>query len=435
MPVEIEQIISNESKLTEMRCLLVSCVFPPEPVVSSQTSMQIAQALVKRGHDVTVITAFPSRPAGKLHPDYSRRLFQRENGFAGFKLVRCFSILSSESRMGSRFLENITFGLTGGWAALVSPRPDVIYANTWPIFATGILFLVSRLRNIPMVISIQDVYPESMVSQKQIRADGLLARWMRWADTFIARRCQAVIVISESFASLYRNERGVAPERLHVVPNWVDSKSVAPDDDRANEFRAKRDIPHGAFVLVYGGNVGAAAGVETVIESFRYLRDIGDVYLVVAGGGSSLETCQQLAEEVACPRILFHTPWPTDETSMVLRAADVLVLPTQHTQSLVSVPSKLISYMLAARSIIALALPQSDLASIIEQSGCGWAVEPDQPELLAAKIREVMAVEPVERVRRGRDGREFALRHLTREVCLPGVIHVLEEAAQKGNHG
>ena len=135
-----------------MRVLIVSPLFPPEPVVSSQTSAQIAHSLIERGHDVTVITAFPSRPAGKLFPGYSRRLFQRTQE-SGFTLIRCFTFLSSKSSMVSRFLENISFGLTSGLSVLTAQKADVIYANTWPIFASGILSAVSRLRHIPMVIN------------------------------------------------------------------------------------------------------------------------------------------------------------------------------------------------------------------------------------------------------------------------------------------
>jgi colanic acid biosynthesis glycosyl transferase WcaI len=100
-----------------MHILIVSCVFPPEPVVSSQTSAQIAQALVERGHDVTVIAPFPSRPAGKLYPGYSRRLYERKHE-SGFGLIHCFTFLSAESRMASRFMENISFGLTSGVAVI-----------------------------------------------------------------------------------------------------------------------------------------------------------------------------------------------------------------------------------------------------------------------------------------------------------------------------
>jgi colanic acid biosynthesis glycosyl transferase WcaI len=411
-----------------MRVLVVSCVFPPEPVVSAQTSFQIAEELIQRGHEVRVITTVPSRPAGRYYAGYKRRLFQREQAQARFRIVRCLSIPSAESRLCSRFLENVSFGLTGGLAALTVPRPDVIYANTRPIFATGILFLVSKLRRVPLVISVQDVYPESLIAQQRMRPHNLMARWMRWLDGVIARGSQALIVISERFASVYRNERHVAPDRVYLVPNWMDS-SLIVKDDQPDHFRSRKEIPHDAFVVAFGGNVGVAAGVETVIEAFQRLENARGPYLLVAGEGSQLADCQQLAREICEGRIVFHTPWLAQETSQVLRAADLLVLPTRGRQSLVSVPSKLVSYMLAARPVIALALPESDIAGVIEQSECGWIVPPDQPELLAAKIREIMEMDSRQLLRRGQAGRAFALKNLTREACLPHVVDVLEKAS------
>jgi glycosyltransferase involved in cell wall biosynthesis len=412
-----------------MRVLVVSCVFPPEPVISAQTSAQIAEELARRGDEVTVITAFPSRPAGKLFSGYSRRLFERRMTTEGFELVRCFSMLSAESHFVSRLLENFSFGLTGGWAALTARRPDVIYANTWPIVAQAILSAIAQLRNIPLVISVQDVYPESLEVQQRIPVGGWLARWMRWLDSLIARRARAVVVISERFATTYQRERGVVADHLHVVPNWVDSRSVPWDEDRALQFRVEKNIPPGAFVCVYGGNIGAAAGVETLVRAFHYLKSLENVYLVIAGEGSHLKACQALADEVGNRRLLFHTPWRSDETARLLHAADVLLLPTRGRQSLASVPSKLITYLLAARPVIALALPQSDLAALIERSGSGWIVEPDRPEVLAATIETAMKLEVTERVRRGRAGREFALRNMMREACLPRLIHILHQAA------
>lgn len=412
-----------------MRFLIVSCVFPPEPVVSGKTCAQLAEELVNRGHDVTVITSFPSRPAGRVYYGYKRRLINREKDKRGFELLRCFSFLSPQSSLGSRFLENISFGLIGGLAALTSPRSDVIYANTWPIFATGILFLVSKLRRVPMVITIQDVYPESLISQKRISACNPIAQLMRWLDGIIARRSRAVIVISKRFAAIYRNKRCVDQDRLYVIPNWVDKSSIKLDD-KSNQFRKEKNIPQDAFVIAYGGNIGVAAGIQVVIEAFKFLNDVQNLYLLIAGEGSQLGACRELADEILRGRIIFHTPWPIEETSQVLRAANVLILPTRSSQSLSSVPSKLISYMLAGRPVIALALLDSDIASMVKRSMCGWIVDPDQPELVAAQIKKVIAMGTHELIRRGESGRAFILENLTREVCLPKVLQVLENAVQ-----
>jgi colanic acid biosynthesis glycosyl transferase WcaI len=412
-----------------MRVLVISCVFPPEPVVSAQTSAQIAEMLANTNHTVTVVTSFPSRPAGKLFPGFSRKLVQRERTESGIEIVRCFSTLSPESRMLSRLLENLSFGLTGGWQALVGKRPQVVYANTWPIVATGLLLLVAKLRRIPVVISVQDVYPEALMTQQRIKDDGFLVRFLRWIDGVIARNSAHIIVISERFAEIYRDRRRVLSSRLSLVPNWIDSNQIDVNAS-GQQFRLRKGIARNDFLLVYGGNVGVAAGVETVIESIRLLANETCIRLLVAGSGSQLAACQKSAQQIPGQPVLFHSPWAAEETSEVLRAADVLVLPTQREQSLASVPSKLLSYMLAGRPVLATAVPGSDLANLLSRSQCGWVVEPDRPDLLAAQIKEVTQLDPAERQRRGNSGREYVLRNFAKDVCLPKVIRILEQAGR-----
>jgi glycosyltransferase involved in cell wall biosynthesis len=183
--------------------------------------------------------------------------------------------------------------------------------------------------------------------------------------------------------------------------------------------------------MVYGGNIGAAAGVETVIKSLDKMQNAEHLCLVIAGAGSRLAACQQLISQVRHGRIVIHTPWPKEETAMVLKAANVLVLPTSGNQSLASVPSKLITYMLAARPIIALALPQSETARVIRDAKCGWVVPPDCPDLLAQRIEQAMKTSSQEMVSRGKSGREYALQHFTAKTCLPRVINVLMKSAVK----
>ncbi len=411
-----------------MHVLMLSCVYPPEPVVSSQTSAQIACALSKRGHTVTVLAPFPSRPGGRLYTGYTRSLWKRETDPNGCELIRCFATLSPVSKVLNRFLENISFGLTAGIVALFIHRPSLIYANTWPIFATGIAALVARLRGIPLVVSVQDLYPESLVSQRRISANGRSARLLRALDVRIARACRAIIVISEAFASTYRLDRGIPAERIHIVPNWEDEARFRYNGD-PNVYRQKRGIPVNARVLVYSGNIGAAAGVSILIQAMSYLRDLRDLYVIIAGEGSELAACQSLAQETGDSRIIFQSPYPAQLTAEVLASADVLVMPTRGEQSLVSVPSKLIGYMLAERPVIATALPHSDLAKTIEKAGCGWVVPPNQPELLAHRIREVVQLDRATLCGYGSAGRAFALKNSTADVCVPRVMGILEDAA------
>jgi glycosyltransferase involved in cell wall biosynthesis len=408
-----------------MRVLIVSAVFPPEPVVSAQTSQQIARELAQRDHQVTVITSFPSRPAGKLYLGYCCRLYHRQQSEHGYEIIRCFSFFSSQSRLVSRFLENISLGITASLAIAFSKKADVIYCNMWPIFAAGLVRLAAGLRRAPVTISIQDVYPESLVFQGRVSDQSGMVRIFKWIDGLIARSCQAVIVLSERHRKFYHEQRGVPLGKLFAIPNWTDEK-LLENSGAGDDLRARLNIPAGSFLVVYGGNIGVAAGVETLIEAFRYLDRSKNIYCLIAGSGSRLDECRAQAARIDGDCILFLSPWAVEDTASVYALADLLVLPTRHGQSYVSVPSKLISYMLSERPIVALSMPNTDLFDMMLQSGAGWVIEPDNPERLAVEIQQAQALTPEVRREIGRKARVYALRQLTAETCLPKVIRVIE---------
>jgi glycosyltransferase involved in cell wall biosynthesis len=407
-----------------MRAVVVSCVFPPEPVVSSRTSFDVAQELSKRGHEVTVLAPFPNRPGGTLYAGYRRALFRRERSREGFTIIRCGSFFSRQSSVISRMAENVSFGITSALALLTRRKPAVIYANSWPIFASALIAAVARLRRIPLVVSVQDVYPESLMSQQRAGssvAGGALLAIDRW----VVRRAAAVVVISERFAELYSKTRGVDRSRLHVVPNW---SSDAPETSSAGDCRERHGISRDAFLVAYGGNVSFAAAVESVIEAFGDLADQKDVHLLIAGEGAMLDHCRRLAATIAPRQIHFESPWT--DTMGVLRAADVLVLPTRDRQSMASVPSKLISYLLAARPVLAMAVGESDTAAAVAASGAGIVLPPGDSAKLAGAIRSMAGKPAEERRQIGEAGRAWALANVTRDVCLPRLIGVIEEQSR-----
>lgn len=412
-----------------MKVLIVSDVFPPEPVVDAQTSFQIADELFRSGHQVTVLAPFPSRPDGELFKGYRRSLYRKES--MGFTVIRCFSFLSKKSTMGSRLLENLGFAITSSVRVLFAPWPDILYMNSWAIFGTGLVSIAARLRGIPVAMSIQDIYPESLAMQKRIAAGSLLYRILRWIDTRIAESAKALIVISDRFRETYILDRGVPADRIHVVQNWGETSAVNVDARGAHALRQKYGIPDQATLAVYGGNIGAAAGVETAVRAFEYLWNNENIYLLIAGGGSRLRACQELVEEKKLQdRVFFYTPWPKKDTGTILGAADVLLLPTQGEQSLVSVPSKLIAYMLAGRPVLAMVLKNSDTAELITGARAGWVIPPDDPAGAAAALKTIAAIPPEELRASGARALDYALHHLTREANLPRMIQLLLQLAK-----
>jgi colanic acid biosynthesis glycosyl transferase WcaI len=413
-----------------MHVLIVSPVFPPEPVTSAITNQHVAAGLVDSGHEVTIITAFPNRPGGKLYHGYRRR-FRSVEHIDGFKLIHCFSTLSKKATIGSRLLENLSFGISSTLNALAI-NPDIVYANTWPIISMGLITALCTCRGIPIVLNIQDIYPETAVNLAKLAEQSLITRMLRYVDSRIVCQAAEIITISENFARFYQVDRRVPEHKIHIVYNWMDSEDIKPGV-RNGKFRREQKIPDDGFVILYAGNVGAVADVETIIKSIAVLRDTSNNYdkiaVVIAGDGSHRSACENLARQYNLNKIQFFYPLRQPQVSEVQAASDVLVLPTHKAGSLSSVPSKLIAYMLSGRPILAAVEDVSDTAVILCQAQCGIIVKPEDPEAMAGELNKLME-KPGKMVQMGVNSRRYAEHHFTRSVCVPQVIEVLERAYQ-----
>jgi glycosyltransferase involved in cell wall biosynthesis len=400
-------------------------VYPPEPVVSSRTSADVAASLQEHGDRVTVICPFPSRPGSRIHDGFVRRWRERTTG-EGTETIRTWSIISKKSTLLSRLTENLSFGISSAAALLRARKLDALYLNSWPVFATGLVVLIATLKRMPYVLSVQDVYPESLLVQNRL-GGRIAAPFLRWIDQRIAKRAAAVIVLSEAFASIYRDDRGVAPERIHIIPNWT-SDTGQESHDGATSYRRSRGIADDDFLVVYGGNVGVAAGVEQLVHAFELIGD-RKIHLLIAGGGARAEACETLARQIAPGRVHFHRPWNDDETHRVLASADLLALPTAGAQSRFSVPSKLISYLFAERPVIAAVENDSEIARIIRTAGAGWLVEPENPQQWATAIVAAAQTPKTRRQEMGESGRRYAQDHFTREQAVNRILHILRSIA------
>jgi colanic acid biosynthesis glycosyl transferase WcaI len=413
-----------------MHVLIVSPIFPPEPVTSAITNQHVAVGLVNSGHEVTIITAFPNRPGGKLYPGYHRR-FRLVEHLDGLKIIHCFSTLSKKATIVSRFLENLSFGISSTLNALTI-NPDIVYANTWPIVSSGLITALCTCRGIPLVLNIQDIYPETAVNLAKLADQSLITRMLRYVDSRIACKAAEIITISENFARFYHVDRRVPEHKIHLVYNWMDSEDIKPGV-RNGKFRREQNIPDDAFVILYAGNVGAVADVETFIKSIAVLRDTSNNYakiaVVIAGDGSHRVGCENLARHYNLNQIKFFYPLRQPQVSEVQEAADVLVLPTHRAGSLSSVPSKLIAYMLSGRAILSGVEGGSDTAVILHKAQCGVVVKPEDPQAMAEELHKLIGM-PEQIVQMGVNARRYAEHYFTRRVCVPQVIEVLERAYQ-----
>ncbi len=403
-----------------MRVSIISCVFRPEPVTSAITSASLAEDLATKGHYVTVIAPYPSRPNSEY---FSRKQMALDVSLKGVSNVkRVYSIFRGSQRSIGRLIENITFGLTSTLAAIRS-RPDVIYLNTWPIFAVFLTVALSRIfTRAKIILSLQDMYPEAAVSIGVIK-DNSFASWiMRQLDKWNGLHVTKIIVISQRMATVYGETRPAIKGKIAVIPNWMDESRFIEDVDVAKTRKAYC-VPDGDTIIVYAGNVGEVAAVESVIDAARISQQHDDkLFFIVAGGGARQNACVQRAEGLR--NIRFICPCGDEDLLECLSIADAAVLPTKKGGALSSVPSKLLSYMFSGKPVIAAVDAESDTAQIISESQSGQIVSPEDSASIHQSCKYFQE-HVFERTQFGVNSKEYAIQHFGRPANTSKVINLM----------
>ncbi|MBC7914111.1 MAG: glycosyltransferase family 4 protein [Pyrinomonadaceae bacterium] len=400
-----------------MKILIVSCVFPPEPVVSSQISKDLAISLKSIGNDVTVLAPDPSRPLGfKL--DYNPggdKAFYYQNQMPGIEIIHLDSYVSPESKLWRRFLESYSFGqVVSRFIKKNGGEYDLVYINSWPVFSQYLIARACRRIDIKYVMHIQDIYPESLINK--------LPRVLRWLvklvlmplEKYHLKHASKVIVISDKMKALLIKSRGLNTRSVSVVYNWQDEKVPS------GHLRLVGSEEH-KFTFTYLGNIGPIAGVETLIRAF-HLAEIKDTCLVIAGSGARKQGCMELANSFPNSDIRFIAV-PAGQVALVQQQADVLLLPVIKGGALSSIPSKLPSYMFSAKPILATLDLESDTARAILDASCGWVGEAEDVVWLANMMKRIYTMTPVHLHDIGENGFNYCTANFSKSVNLQKLVN------------
>jgi len=405
---------------------IVTSEFPPEPGVSGRMSGDLAGHLVAEGYQATVVCPYPSRPSGAIYPNSGGGTVTEET-FRGARVIRVPSKISPQSRFGPRMQESWSFGR---WSSKVlseqKPAPDVVYSVTWPMLGQAWIGASSARLAIPHVTHIMDLYPESAWLK--------VPRLVRWAtswpllslDRWNALNACRVLVISDNMRQAYVASRKIPQERVTVLPTWQDESlflRLPLRSEAAKVYGVREDH----LTFFYLGNIGPVAGVDHLIHSFGQ-AGLENSQLLIVGEGTEKAACVQLANHYRQAQIRFLSDPKIDNVPLLQSLADICLLPVRQGAALSSIPSKLSSYMLSAKPVLASVDSESETAQVIRAADCGWIVEPENQKALRAQIQSLARCQRAELVETGLRGRSYALEHLSRSRGVRRLAAVLLEA-------
>jgi glycosyltransferase involved in cell wall biosynthesis len=395
------------------RVAIVNCVYPPEPVVSAHIGADLAAYLTRNGASVTVLCPFPTRPHGAAYPDHARRAQPQITRERGADVVRLPSFTAPESRLLPRLWESYSFGRhVSDYLDHHLTNVDVVYANAWPLPSQALIARWCVRRRIPLVLHIQDVYPESWLNRLPGAARALIGGPLVAMDRRTVHQATRVVVISANMHHTYVEDRGLPAEKVVTIFDWQD-ESLFEDLPARQEVHERERIPSDRFTFMYLGNIGPVAGVEFLITAFAR-ASLTHAQLVIAGAGSNKQACEALAQKLGVDTVHFIAcPTPRD-AAILQQMSDVCLLPLRRGAGMSSIPSKLMAYLLSAKPVLAPVDAGSDTAHCIDEAACGWVGEPEDVQWLAAKMSEVAVLPEAALSAMGARGRSYALENFSK---------------------
>jgi len=407
---------------------IVDAVYPPEPVVSAQMGRDLALHLAQDDATVTVLCPFPTRPLGVRFPEYTNRDCVRVEREAGVEIVRLPSFTAPESRLISRMRESHSFGRSVcRYLEQNLPAVDVVYANVWPLLCQALIARFCTRRGIPLIFHVQDIYPESLLG-KLPGSLGRLATWpLKVLDRWTVHQACRVVTIAESMRQTYVEDRGLAPEKVVTVTNWIDEGRFAYLPARG-EACARYGIAEDSFTFLYLGNIGSVAGVDGLIEAFHAAR-LTQAQLVIAGDGSAKVECVDRVRRLGAGNIRFISDPDVGNVPLLQSLGHVCLLPLRRGAGMSSIPSKLMAYLLSAKPVLATVDAASDTARCILEAECGWVGEPENGKWLAAKMAEVASLPVAVLSAFGQQGRAYGVRHFSRSAGVQSLSLVIRDGA------
>jgi len=304
-------------------------------------------------------------------------------------------------------------------------RPDVVIGSSFHLLAVLAAYFVAKQYRARFVMEVRDLWPQTIIDMGVLSAQHPIVKVLQVLERFLYRRAERIIILGPQMEE-YIAAFGIEREKIVWIPNGID---ISAFDRLSAEPLAKSSNP-GSFTCLYLGAHSESNALDIVIRAADIVRTKGyaSIRFIFIGDGPTKKDLIQLAESLNLENVCFQSSVPKTQVPRVLGEADVLLLTKHPTfKSYSGSILKLFDYMAAAKPIVNSAETVYDP---VKASGCGFVVNPGDPQALAEAVIKLYEMPKEEREAMGRRGREYVEKHHAIPVLADRLEQVLKEVVQ-----
>ena len=390
-----------------MRILIQSINFAPELTGIGKYTGELAEWLVSRGHDVTVVTAVPYYPQWSVAAGYRAWRWTRER-HAGALVIRCPLWVPSRPSGLKRLLHLVSFALSSlpVMIAQAAGRPDVVLVVEPPLVCAPVAAMTALLAGGKSWLHVQDFEVDAAFSLGVLHG-GLPSRLALRIERFLMARFSRVSTISPQMVERLA-EKGVDEACTLLFSNWIDGDVIFPLP--TSPLRAELGFREDAIVALYSGTMNKKQGLSLLAEAAQRLPNISFVFC-----GEGLERARLIEATTGCGNVRFLPLQPLDRLNSLMNLADIHLLPQLPGAADLVMPSKLQGMFASGRPVIATADPETQLGKTVRD--CGLLVPPGDLEAFVSALEELSS-DRARRLELGINAREHAMQNWGKEKVL-----------------
>lgn len=419
-----------------MKILYLTAYNYPEQTPSSYLGKNRNEAFYEQGWYTLVYTPTPSRGITKdQRVEYSTKL-KNEILHDGKAIVRRFSLYAEGKNTLQRAFRYFLLCcklFNRGVFCRDARRADVLFVSSTPPILGATAGLVKKFNRLPFVYCLQDVFPDSLVNTGLTRRGSILWKIGRVIENFTYRNADEIIVISNDFKENIM-AKGVPEEKIEVIYNWVDQNAVVDVPREENKLFDKYGLSRDKFYITYSGNIGLSQNMDMLLNVAKKIRETTNIHFVLIGEGAYKAEVEKRVKEENIKNVTLLPFQPYEDISHVFSLGDMGLVISKPGTGAASVPSKTWSIMSASRPVLA-NFDENELKTIIEHNKCGvFTKAGDENAFIAAILNMYKDRELCKEY--GRNGRQFVMDNLTKEVGTQKYVDVIKSVvAEAKKHG
>lgn len=410
-----------------MKVLFLLAYYNPETAASIYLFENVIDALIARGADVEIVCPIPGRGVAKeINIEYRHRLIEYE--YNGHLKIRRYKMYMEGRGIIGRFVRYFFCCIKHLYWGIRAKNVDIIFSESTPPILGATAVLIKKWHKIPLVYNLQDIFPDSLVLTGICREGSFPWKIGKCVEKFTYKHSDRIITISNDFKKNIL-KKGVEPEKIDVVYNWVD-QNIVIDIPRADNFIFDRyDLNRDNFYVTYNGNIGLSQNMDlllSVAEDFQFSKDpdYHKIQFVLVGNGAYIDEVKRIIAEKNLSNIHLLPFQPYKDISYVFSLGDASLVISKPGTGNGCVPSKTWSIMSASRPVIA-NFDENELKDIIEENSCGIFTKAGDKKAFKDGIVRLFRDRNLTKTL-GQNGREFILKRLTREIGSTRYAEIIE---------